>query len=339
MAKTCEDYVRELVPELLPDDPEAAKLGTELAEEMRTRLDARGLDYAPITLQMALTTLSRDPSSPVAKRDGRQGYYLRPVAAPPEEAPDLGDSASSREPDAAQTQLGLGGQREEKFRAVYMAFEERNRAFPYRIEHRAGSRHPAGVDLWKYPDVVVLEWRQDLVDERLDLRREMLQVTQSLAEQPFSLTSVELKVEVSLSGFRQAFFQCLSNSRWAHVPCLAVAAHITDQLLADELRRLGTSYGVRVVTCGLSPEALDALPAVGDDAFADAAGQPLKDMRVLAVGERRAFLDWEHARGMSDASPDFRFLWQWISTCLERHRAYSASQARQCLDLDGVAPP
>jgi hypothetical protein len=106
------------------------------------------------------------------------------------------------------------------------------------IEHTKGARQPAGVNKWKFSDVVVLDW--DVGEQREDafvLDRALLEVKRSLGEQPFRLSSVELKVELVLNNFREHFFQCVSNSKWAHMAHLVVASPISDALLATELRR------------------------------------------------------------------------------------------------------
>jgi hypothetical protein len=56
---------------------------------------------------------------------------------------------------------------------------------------------------------------------------------------------MELKTELTLTKVRESFFQCVSNSKWAHHAELAIAEPLTDAVLTEELRRLGAAYGVR----------------------------------------------------------------------------------------------
>lgn len=108
----------------------------------------------------------------------------------------------------------------------------------------------------------MLEWDVgEAKDAGFRLDPDLLEVKRSLGEQPFRLSSIELKVELSLADFRAAFFQCVSNSKWAHHAVLAVAAKIADKTLAEELRRLGSSYDVTVLTYGIAREALTDLPS------------------------------------------------------------------------------
>jgi hypothetical protein len=209
-----------------------------------------------------------------------------------------------------------------------------------RIEHLAGQRQTAGVNKWKFPDVVVLDWDAGETSENgcFALDPSLLEVKRGLGERPFKLTSVELKVELSLSSFREHFFQCVSNSMWAHHACLAVAMPVSDSLLAAELRRLGASYGVAVQTFGLARETILGLPAakdilmLGDDAFEQLAGT-INPM-TLSPGKVKASLDWEHIRDMKAQSPEFKNLFDWIARCLRDGRAYPVESFLELLRIE-----
>ena len=114
----------------------------------------------------------------------------------------------------------------------------------------------AGINRWKFPDVVSVNWNVDLIDEQGHFDADMADVMRGLGEQRFMITSTELKVAVTSSSLRSDFFQCVSNSKWAHNAQLAIATEVTDEVLSDELKRLGASYGVTIVSFGLNASAL-----------------------------------------------------------------------------------
>jgi hypothetical protein len=177
--------------------------------------------------------------------------------------------------------------------------------------------------------VVLLRWEAgDLTDQGFRLDPNVLALRMSLGEQPFSLHSVELKVALSTATFRENFFQCVSNSKWAHGASLAVANSIDDSTLTDELRRLGASYDVSVESYGLSTELLESLPSASDirnmtDAeFDDCIGAKIALQRI-STGKERASLDWEHIRDLRHLSPEFDLLFEWVAYCLSQKRAYT----------------
>ena len=248
----------------------------------------------------------------------------------PSDAPTCQDLIGSRE------------ELEEKFRSIFIRHSEQlnpNQKFAMCIEHRRATRRDAGVNQWKFPDVVLLAWQVGkLTDQGYKLDPDLLAVKTSLGEPPFSLESIELKVEISLSTFRENFFQCVSNSKWAHGALLAVANNISDNTLSDELRRLGASYDVSVVSYGLSSELLERLPSASDirkmpDAEFECIASKMSPTRI-STGKERATLDWEHINDLHSLSPDFRLLFQWIAHCLSQKRAYNFSNFRQIQTIE-----
>ena len=68
------DQLKDLLPELLPDDPAKAIKGTELIRLVKFRLKQ---DYSDATLRYHFSIMCCDPTSPIAKVEHGQGYYLR----------------------------------------------------------------------------------------------------------------------------------------------------------------------------------------------------------------------------------------------------------------------
>jgi hypothetical protein len=305
------DKLTEMLPKILPSDPSEAINGTGVFNKVRSQLS----EYAEASIRQHLSQMSADPTSVVAKVDKGHGYYLRPTASESVNggavcssgsAPVLGQNGMAAE---AESPAGRESQPEEKFRALYMRYARQQNSFPMLVDHTRAEKQEAGTNKWKYPDVVVLDWDVGgVVDDGYRLDRHLLDVKCSLGEQPFRLTSVEFKTRLTVANFRECFFQCVSNSKWAHHAVLAIAEEITDTIIATELRRLGTSYDVTVQSYCLNSAFLkDAPPATEIRGMTDESFDELaKGMRPspIATGRQRTSLDWEHIRDMQGRTKD-----------------------------------
>lgn len=323
--------------EILPLDPEAAISGTDLLQLVRPKLEG---EYSDNSLRQTFSTLSADPTSPIARAERGYGYYRRPsqqqaVISPPAESDSAAKSRSDEE-------AGRDNQLEEKFRAFYVRYVRLTNHFPVRIDHLTAVRRQAGVNRWKFPDVVVLTWDVgDASDAGFSLDKSTLEVKRGLGEQPFRLSSVELKVDLTLGSFREFFFQCVSNSMWAHAAQLAVACPVSDALLANELRRLGSSYGVGITTFDFSRQSLEALPAateilnMSEAQFEQIASQQRET--TLSSGTQRSQLDWEHIKDLKAQSTEVSEVFDWIARCLRDSRAYTIESYRDLRKIEAMA--
>lgn len=317
---TLAEELRRALPDVLPTKPEEALTGTALIERLGEKLSA---SYSPASIRSHLSILAQDPTSPIARFEHGYGYYLRPAATIQEARNDVVVEI----PPAESGSTGRVLQLEEKFRSIYTRYAELNNQFPMMVEHTSAARRSAGVNKWKFPDLIVLEWEVgEVTDSGFHLDRHLLEVKRSLGEQPFKLSSIELKVEVSLSSFREYFFQCVSNSKWAHNAVLAIAGKISDKSLAEELRRLGSSYDVSIVAFGLDAEVLGNLPSADsilqmDDAAFEEIAEKVSVSRI-ATARGREVLDWEHLHDMRKQSAEFTGVMEWISYCLEKKAPY-----------------
>jgi hypothetical protein len=310
------DQLNKLFPEILSPDPSQAINGTELLERVRYRLG----DYSENSIRQHFSEMSHDPSSSIAKIADGHGYYLRVIGGEP-------TPPAESTPTMA---FGRDFQSEEKFRSILMRHSEQENEFPMHVEHTRASRREAGVNQWKFPDVVLLSWGVvgKMTDQGYRLDPNLLAVKTSLGEPPFSLRSIELKVALSLSTFREDFFQCVSNSKWAHSAQLAVANSVSDDTLSGELRRLGASYDVSIVSYGLSSALLESLPSASEilkmqqEDFDKQVAEKIALTR-LSTGKERASLDWEHINDLRSLSPAFLRLFEWVAFCLAQKRAYS----------------
>ncbi|MBS0353654.1 MAG: hypothetical protein JSR83_07095 [Proteobacteria bacterium] len=338
---TLREQLAQLYPTILPTDPTNPIKGTELLTVVKSRLDG---EYADQTIRQHFSVMSAEPTSAIAKVSQGYGYYLRPapinvVAGGNADGPFIENPLPATPAEIAGTR---NHQREEKFRALYQRYEtaERN-SFPVHIEHTTAARQAAGVNKWKFPDVVLLNWEVGKIsDSGYQIDRGLLEVKRSLGDQPFRLTSVELKVELSLSSFREHFFQCVSNSKWAHHAQLVAANAIQDETLVMELRRLGTSFDISVLSFGLTNEILDAMPPSNE--IISMKEKDLEqwtskvNMIQISSGRPREALDWEHIEDVRKQSSDFNEVFAWISKCLVDAKVYSFKHYKELNNIQSA---
>jgi hypothetical protein len=322
---------------VLPADPNASISGTDLLELVRPKLTDK---YSDNSLRQTFSVLSADPTSPIARAERGYGYYRRPIQQQASLILDAQGDAGAKE--IIDADFGRDGQLEEKFRAFYLRYVRLENSFPVRIDHLTAQRRQAGVNKWKFPDAVVLTWDVgDTSDTGFSLDRSALEVKRGLGEQPFRLSSIELKVELSLGSFREYFFQCVSNSMWAHSSHLTVACPVSDALLANELRRLGVSYGVGISVFDFSRKALEELPTAREIHFlSDRDFEQLATKQsetTMSSGAQRPQLDWEHIKDLKAQSSEFSEVFDWIARCLRDSRAYSMENFRDLRQIESAA--
>jgi hypothetical protein len=330
------EQLNRLFPEVLPKSPDEAVNGTELIEIVYPRLDG---EYAESSLRQHFSAMSADPTSPIAKVDQGQGYYLRALPQPTPVTEEVPPQESAVPSSGADESGGRGDQREEKFRSLFMRWSGSNNLYPMMVEHTKGVRQRAGINKWKFPDVVLLRWEVGAVTDRgFRLDKDLLEVKRSLGEQPFRLTSAELKVELTANTLRESFFQGVSNSKWAHAAQLTVACKLIDEVVVEELRRLGASYDVSVVSFGLDSEFLDSLPPANQLRALSASDFEIHASKTalsrIALGKDRENLDWEHIRDLMRQSPDLQDLFTWIAYCLEKRTPYTADAWRGIAQIE-----
>ncbi|CAN5259844.1 hypothetical protein BH23VER1_BH23VER1_36290 [soil metagenome] len=263
------DQLREILPELLPDSPGSAIKGTELISIVKFRLKQ---EYSDATLRYHFSIMCCDPSSPIAKVEQGQGYYLRSHALnsygsrhpggrtffTPSQ-PSLGEGVFDQAPGL----MDLAIVRALKFRAVFQRLAKASGHSTFNFDQAFSSDAPLH-NVWKFPDIALVRWlvarADDEPGDQVRLDRPGFALRRAAGLPAFSIGTAKLKMDVTYAGFREDFFQALSHSAWASSGELAIAAPITDGQLADDLRALGSTYGIAVTTYGLAPEVIDSLP-------------------------------------------------------------------------------
>jgi len=165
--------------------------------------------------------------------------------------------------------------------------------FTKTIFHETSRRK--GFNEWLHPDIVGMylpleDWQQDVI-----------KFNQLLDNNSIRLFSFELKKSLSKSNYREAFFQAVSNSSWAHEGYL-VAAEITqdDDLLA-ELERLSAAFGIGIIHLRLSD---------------------FNSSTVIFPARKREVLDWETINKLCEQNKDFAKFIQDVKIDFESERMH-----------------
>jgi len=313
--KTYKHQILELLPSILPQSPSDALTGTQLIVKLRQKGLKGSTDNS---LHAWFSAFAKDPTTPIARVANGHGYFLRP---------ELSGSFSSTGTETAQESAGRDFQAEEKFRALYLKWCESRGELPVLLNHNESAKKAAGLNKWKFPDVVTVRWDVLHDDDEGEFDENTLDVMRGLGEPPFDLISTELKVDLRAANLRESFFQCVSNSKWANVSQLVVAGPISDQSVVEELARLGSSYEVDVLSFGLSHEQFKSLPTADkiramSNKDADALLQNVT-VAGIATGAASTPIDWEQLRDLQKQHRSINEILEWVAKCLKDKRPYS----------------
>ena len=167
--------------------------------------------------------------------------------------------------------------------------------FTKTILHEKSQR--SGYNEWIHPDMVGFylpldDWRPDVIEfNRLSDNNSL------------RLFSFELKRRLSKSNYREAYFQAVSNSSWAHEGYLVAAEIVQDDELLSELERLASSFGIGIIH--LNPADIDG-------------------STILYPARGRGTLDWETINKLCEQNPDFERFLQDVKIDFESRRIHQA---------------
>jgi len=323
------DQLKTILPDILPAVPVASIKGTELIELVKYRLNQ---NYSDATLRYHFSIMSCDPSSPIAKVEQGQGYYLRTTTIHSlHSARNLITSSQGllgEKLALSDNDVDVSMSRANKFRALFQRFCEARSNFPFIFE-RSFSDSEAGANRWRFPDAAIVEWLVGEIDDEQGfvLDRDQLNVQRMLGIAPFRVTSVKLKLELSYSTLREDLFQCLSISDWADSGDLVVAAPIDDEQMIEDIRLFGNTYGIGVSSFGMEADALDDMPEPATiHNFLTREFEAIQSLftyrRITSPRSKNRF-DWQKIREHSDDNYDFSRFEQWISRCLLDEKAHT----------------
>ena len=139
-----------------------------------------------------------------------------------------------------------------------------------------------GYNQWVHPDMVGFYLPLD------DWRPEVIEFNRLSDNNSIRLYSFELKRSLDKTNFREAYFQAVSNSSWAHEGYLVAAEILQDDNFLAELERLAASFGIGIVHLDL------------DD---------IDSSSVLYPARVKTALDWETINKLCEQNNDFgRFI-------------------------------
>ena len=103
-------------------------------------------------------------------------------------------------------------------------------------------------------------------------------------------------------------------------------AALEDEQLVEELRHLGTEYGLGVVSYGINLDELDELrPAYEIPEMTPREFEALQQRfhRQRLTTPRQRVLDWRVIQQVRADNSEFQDLFQWVQRCLADGRAYT----------------
>ena len=93
-----------------------------------------------------------------------------------------------------------------------------------------------------------------------DWKPEVLDLSAATGNPAVKIYSFEIKKALAFSNLREAFFQAVSNSSWAHEGYLAAADISNDEDFLEELRRLSAAFGIGIISISLEdPDSTEIL--------------------------------------------------------------------------------
>lgn len=161
--------------------------------------------------------------------------------------------------------------------AASPSFNRGRSIFTKTIYHETSKKHV--LSEWTHPDIVGFSIPLD------DWESEVLALNEVIDRDALTRFSFEMKRELTRSSYREAFFQAVSNSSWAHQGYLVTASVTQDDELLRELDRLASSFGIGIIVLDLENPG---------------------ESNVLYPARVRTNLDWETINKLCDQNKDFR---------------------------------
>jgi uncharacterized protein len=166
----------------------------------------------------------------------------------------------------------------------------------------------AGYNEWIHPDIVgfylpIEDWKAEVIEfNRLSDNNSL------------RLFSFELKKYLNKSNYREAYFQAVSNSSWAHEGYLVAANILQDDAFLSELDRLASSFGIGIIN--LDPADIDA-------------------SAILYPARRRETLDWETINKLCEQNRDFEKFLRDVKIDFESKRLHKSEYEEVNKEIKG----
>jgi uncharacterized protein len=174
------------------------------------------------------------------------------------------------------------------------------------VHHQKSQK--SGYNEWIHPDMVgfylpLEDWRPDVIEfNRLSDNNSL------------RLFSFELKKSLGKGNYREAYFQAVSNSSWAHEGYLVAADILQDDDFLAELERLASSFGIGILH--LNPKDFDG-------------------STILYPARARDSLDWETINKLCEQNSDFEKFLQDVKIDFESKRVHRSEYDEVVKDIGG----
>ena len=326
------EQLRRILPEILPKNPAEAIKGTELIQLVKFQLHQ---NYSDATLRYHFSIMSCDPSSPIAKVEQGQGYYLRSTTlhslASARNFIPMATDASLFGDDVTPEEVDIVLARANKFRAIFKRSSEFDQKFPFAFERSFAANAPSE-NHWRFPDVITVRWLVGEPDEDggLGLKSQDIEIRRRMGGAPFQVCAVKLKLDTHYATMREDLFKTLSAGLWANTCELVIAAELPDEQLVEDIRKLADQFGVGVTSLGMTADVIDDLPeqaAIENLTLREfEALERLFNVRRISLPKDTGRLDWDTVNHYRGDDEDFAMFYDWVSRCLVDERAYTVDE-------------
>jgi len=184
------------------------------------------------------------------------------------------------------------------------SFNRGRSIFTKTILHEKSAR--SGYNEWVHPDMVGFYLPLD------DWRPDVIEFNRVSDNNSLRLFSFELKRALTKANYREAYFQAVSNSSWAHEGYLVAADILQDDEFLSELERLASSFGIGIIH--LDPVDLDG-------------------SAILYPARIKSALDWETINKLCEQNPDFEKFLQDVKIDFESRRVHRAEYDEVLTDI------
>lgn len=190
----------------------------------------------------------------------------------------------------------------------FISFNENFKAYTKTIYHESSKKSQKGADKWLYPDIVGVSF------EYKDYQKELNKFIGKFSSLPIKIYAFEMKKHLSVSSFREYYFQAVSNSSWANEGYLvALDIDESDEELMDLMKRLSYSFGIGVISLN---------------------SQNVDESVILARAEFRENLDYSVMNELSMKNPDFKKFLESVEEFNIEKEYRSKSEFDEVLDND-----
>ena len=176
------------------------------------------------------------------------------------------------------------------------------------IEHLKSKR--SRYNEWIHPDMVGFYFPLD------DWRGNVLELNRLTDNNALRLFSFELKRSLTKGNYREAYFQAVSNSSWAHEGYLVAADIFQDDDFLAEIDRLASSFGIGIIH--LDPSDVDS-------------------STILHPARSRDSLDWDTINKLCDQNKDFAKFIQDVNIDFGSKVVHKADYDEVIQDIDAYA--